>query len=276
MEVTEIKQGYYEFGNKGACWENKVHLAKTADSATLCGTPMLSTNWAAIWGLETVGCPKCLEEYNSCDLSKPYEKIVTKVNNLSRRIEQHLKRIQGGDIYHHTETESILRIDLVIKDSEEIKLQLEELAEPMSGDEYVAIRSKRNALRDEYQQRVLSYSAASQVLSKIRQYDRMLSRFEKHNPAGDLGEMTMVNKVTLEQFIDTLAPDVQDLTRFKRVPQLDTYTIDGVDGEEFVKAEVVIGRIFTHHAELFKTFTDRHKPKQAYESQLKKVDYARV
>jgi hypothetical protein len=51
---------YYIFGNKGAVWTNKAHAAKSGDTGTLCGTPMLSSNWAKIEGVTEVGCPECL------------------------------------------------------------------------------------------------------------------------------------------------------------------------------------------------------------------------
>jgi hypothetical protein len=51
---------YYIFGNKGAVWTNKAHAAKSGEPRTLCGTPMLSSNWAKIEGIQEVGCPDCL------------------------------------------------------------------------------------------------------------------------------------------------------------------------------------------------------------------------
>jgi hypothetical protein len=30
----------------------------------LCGTPALSTNWARIKEVNTIGCPECLSRYN--------------------------------------------------------------------------------------------------------------------------------------------------------------------------------------------------------------------
>jgi hypothetical protein len=52
---------YYIFGNKGAVWTNQAHAAKTGEVGTLCGTPMLSSNWARIEGITEVGCPECLK-----------------------------------------------------------------------------------------------------------------------------------------------------------------------------------------------------------------------
>jgi hypothetical protein len=62
MKTNKLQEGYYMFGNKGAVWANEAHIAHTG-SETLCGTPMLSSNWARIEGLEEVNCPKCLAIY---------------------------------------------------------------------------------------------------------------------------------------------------------------------------------------------------------------------
>lgn len=62
MNTTKLQSGYYMFGNKGAVWANKAHIAHK-DSETLCGTPMLSTNWAHIKNLQEVNCPECLAIY---------------------------------------------------------------------------------------------------------------------------------------------------------------------------------------------------------------------
>lgn len=64
MKVSELKEGYYMFGNKGTVWNNTAHIAKSGfHGTTLCDTPMLSTNWARIEGLEEIGCPECLAKY---------------------------------------------------------------------------------------------------------------------------------------------------------------------------------------------------------------------
>lgn len=53
------KQGYYLFGGKGDVWSNTAHLSKGGMVTTLCGRPMLSTNWVRIEGVNLVGCPEC-------------------------------------------------------------------------------------------------------------------------------------------------------------------------------------------------------------------------
>lgn len=65
MNATELDKGYYKFGNKGAVWSDKVHIAKSGEfsGTTLCGTPMLSRNWAQITEHQTVKCPECLKNY---------------------------------------------------------------------------------------------------------------------------------------------------------------------------------------------------------------------
>lgn len=67
----DIKEfpGAYIFGNKGAMWENKAHLAMEG-STTLCGTPMLSSNHVRINGITEVGCPVCIEAYEEIVSSK--------------------------------------------------------------------------------------------------------------------------------------------------------------------------------------------------------------
>jgi hypothetical protein len=65
MKVSELKEGYHMFGNKGTVWSNSAHIAKSGHYGnTMCGTPMLSTNWARIEKLEEVRCPDCLKIYN--------------------------------------------------------------------------------------------------------------------------------------------------------------------------------------------------------------------
>jgi hypothetical protein len=64
MKTSELKSIYYAFGNKGAVWTNTVHIAESGSPVTLCGTPMLSTNWASIEGIKEIGCPECLKKIN--------------------------------------------------------------------------------------------------------------------------------------------------------------------------------------------------------------------
>jgi hypothetical protein len=65
MNIKELKTIYYLFGNKGAVWSNKVHIAQSGSPVTLCGTPMLSSNWASIEGVKQAGCPECLAKVNA-------------------------------------------------------------------------------------------------------------------------------------------------------------------------------------------------------------------
>jgi hypothetical protein len=64
--TSSLKPDYYMFGNKGAVWNNKVHIAKSGEfsGTTLCGTPMLSSNHARIEGVKEIGCPTCIKIYN--------------------------------------------------------------------------------------------------------------------------------------------------------------------------------------------------------------------
>jgi formylglycine-generating enzyme required for sulfatase activity len=64
VNVADLKQGYSVFGNKGNVWNNTAHIAKSDFSGrTLCGVPMLSSNWARIEQVDTIGCSECLARY---------------------------------------------------------------------------------------------------------------------------------------------------------------------------------------------------------------------
>ena len=56
---TAEKQGYYLFGGKGDVWSNTAHLSHGGMPTTLCGRPMLSTNWVRINEVQEVGCSEC-------------------------------------------------------------------------------------------------------------------------------------------------------------------------------------------------------------------------
>ena len=64
INVSDLKTGYYVFGNKGNVWGNTAHIAKSDFSGrTLCGVPMLSSNWARIEEVKSIGCPECNKLY---------------------------------------------------------------------------------------------------------------------------------------------------------------------------------------------------------------------
>jgi hypothetical protein len=68
MNVNELKQGYYIFGNKGNVWSNQCHIgASDFSGRTLCDVPMLSNNWARIEEVKHIGCPECLKKYNEAN-----------------------------------------------------------------------------------------------------------------------------------------------------------------------------------------------------------------
>jgi len=56
---TAEKHGYYLFGGKGDVWSNTAHLSHGSMPTTLCGRPMLSTNWVRINEVQEVGCSEC-------------------------------------------------------------------------------------------------------------------------------------------------------------------------------------------------------------------------
>jgi len=73
VNVSDLKPGHSIFGNKGNVWSDTAHISKSDSSGrTLCGVPMLSSNWARIEGVETIGCPNCLARYNNQPVSDDY------------------------------------------------------------------------------------------------------------------------------------------------------------------------------------------------------------
>lgn len=64
IKTKELQPGFSIFGNKGNVWSNTAHIYQSG-KGNLCGTPALSTNWARLAELETVGCPQCLNIYQS-------------------------------------------------------------------------------------------------------------------------------------------------------------------------------------------------------------------
>lgn len=61
MIIKHLDSEHYLFGNKGSVWSKKAHIAKSGDSTTLCGTPMLSTNHVAHEGIQKPGCEECIK-----------------------------------------------------------------------------------------------------------------------------------------------------------------------------------------------------------------------
>jgi hypothetical protein len=62
MNINELKSNYSIFGNKGNVWNNTAHIYEDG-KGNMCGTPALSTNWAMIEEVQTIGCPDCLKAY---------------------------------------------------------------------------------------------------------------------------------------------------------------------------------------------------------------------
>jgi hypothetical protein len=64
LHIDDVRKGFSIFGNKGAVWGDECHLmADGFNPTTLCGVPMLSTNWAQISKVETIGCEACIHAY---------------------------------------------------------------------------------------------------------------------------------------------------------------------------------------------------------------------
>lgn len=70
MKITFLDTTHYLFGNKGNVWTDSVHIAEESSSVTLCDTPMLSSNWAAITEVEKPGCLKCRTLYTLKSVSR--------------------------------------------------------------------------------------------------------------------------------------------------------------------------------------------------------------
>jgi hypothetical protein len=64
IPITELKEGYYIYGNKGNVWNDNAHIYKSGHG-TLCNVAALSTNWAKYDELTHVGCEKCIEKYKN-------------------------------------------------------------------------------------------------------------------------------------------------------------------------------------------------------------------
>jgi hypothetical protein len=69
MNITELKTGFYLFGNWGDSHFNTCHIIQRGDNVTLCGTPPLSRNWGAMQNVQQIGCKECLEIYNILTLA---------------------------------------------------------------------------------------------------------------------------------------------------------------------------------------------------------------
>jgi hypothetical protein len=72
MNIKELKTKFYIFGNKGNVWSNSAHIAESGATTTLCGTPMLSRNWAFIENFEEIGCQECLKRYKLASMGIEY------------------------------------------------------------------------------------------------------------------------------------------------------------------------------------------------------------
>ncbi len=60
VNVKTLGKEFSIFGNKGNVWTDTAH-AYQSGRGNLCGTPALSSNHAAMVGMEEVGCPECLK-----------------------------------------------------------------------------------------------------------------------------------------------------------------------------------------------------------------------
>ena len=68
MNVNQLSKNHYAFGGKGDVWGNTAHIAQSGEYTTMCGRPMLSSNWVRLSGVEHIGCPKCLAKYKASEM----------------------------------------------------------------------------------------------------------------------------------------------------------------------------------------------------------------
>jgi hypothetical protein len=68
MKINQLSKNHYAFGGKGDVWGNTAHIAQSGEYNTMCGRPMLSSNWVRISGVEHIGCPKCLAKYKASEM----------------------------------------------------------------------------------------------------------------------------------------------------------------------------------------------------------------
>jgi hypothetical protein len=70
LKVRDLGSDYYAFGGHGDVWGDTAHIAQSGEPVTMCGRPMLSSNWVAIEGMEHIGCPKCIAAYQQLEVDK--------------------------------------------------------------------------------------------------------------------------------------------------------------------------------------------------------------
>jgi len=71
MKITFLDTTHMLYGNKGAVCSNTFHICEVGlSSSTLCGVPMLSTNWASLVENAKPGCLKCRLLYTLKSVSR--------------------------------------------------------------------------------------------------------------------------------------------------------------------------------------------------------------
>ena len=72
MKTKDLKSGFHMFGGKGDVWSKTAHIAQSGFSPrTLCGKPMLSSNWCKIEEVDEIGCKECIAKYDAMAAEKP-------------------------------------------------------------------------------------------------------------------------------------------------------------------------------------------------------------
>jgi hypothetical protein len=65
LKISDLRPQHYAFGGRGDVWSDTAHIAQSGEYSTMCGRPMLSSNWVKMEGVDHIGCPTCLAKYNS-------------------------------------------------------------------------------------------------------------------------------------------------------------------------------------------------------------------
>jgi len=82
MKINQLSKNHYAFGGKGDVWSNTAHIAQSGEDITMCGRPMLSSNWVRISGVEHIGCPKCLAAYKESTMGGYGDESIAEIERM--------------------------------------------------------------------------------------------------------------------------------------------------------------------------------------------------
>lgn len=88
---------YIIYGNRGACHANEAHIYESGRGC-LCGTPALSHNYVAEFGIKSPGCAKCIAIYNDLNNNQNMEtkKQARPLYEIAAEIKNDWKHISYG------------------------------------------------------------------------------------------------------------------------------------------------------------------------------------